>query len=80
MCRETVGIHQRTKFISALLFLFPGASKVAEIHRDTDHRRDNNQAGGEGKSKAKQINQSMAIHSTDNGEQNAGSPGMSAVR
>ena len=58
------------------MFSFPGACKVAEIHRDKDHRRDNNQAGGEDKSKAKQINQSMVIHSTDTRERNAGRPGM----
>lgn len=74
-----MGIHQRTKFTSALLFSFPSACKVAEIHRDKDHRRDNNQAGGEEASKAKLINQSTVIHSTHTGERNAGRPGMSAV-
>lgn len=80
VCRETVGIHQRTKFTSALLFSFPSAYKVAKIHRDKDHRRDNNQAGGEDESKAKLINQSMVIHSTDTGERNAGRPAMSTER
>lgn len=74
-----MGIHQRTKFTSALLFSFPSAYKVAKIHRDKDHRRDNNQAGGEDESKAKLINQSMVIHSTDTGERNAGRPAMSNV-
>lgn len=59
--------------------LVPKRCKVAEIHRDKDRRRDDNQAGGEEEeSKAKQINQSMVTHSTGTRERNAGRPGMSS--